>query len=52
MKIIYEIFGYVTLISAKFADKQIYIIKRMKSLIDNPDDYNFKGGSRTMLYKR
>ena len=52
VKIIWEIFGYCTIISAKFSGKEYYVIKRLKALVDNMDDYNFKGGSHTMMYKK
>ena len=52
MKAFWDIFGITTFIHTKFAEKQFYVIKRLKFLIDSSDDYNYKGGSFSMLYKR
>ena len=51
MRTLYEIFGCITRLHYKFGNKQLYVIKRIAKLLENPDDYNFKGGSKYMLYR-
>lgn len=43
--------NYVLNLSSKFAHCQFYVLKRIDTLVNNPADYNFKGGSKFMLYK-
>ncbi|CDW82588.1 UNKNOWN [Stylonychia lemnae] len=46
-----EILRSVNSINIDYSGSQIYILKRMAFLIQDPEDYNYKGGSIKMLYK-
>jgi hypothetical protein len=37
--------GHVTIIDPKFADLEFYVLKRLSTLVDCQEDYNFRGGS-------
>jgi hypothetical protein len=43
--------GYTTIISSKFANKHYYVLKRLRCLVENPQDFNPRGGSKFMTYK-
>lgn len=51
MKQIYDIFGSVALIHTKYANLQLYVIKRLTLLKSQPDDFNMDGGSKLMTYQ-
>ena len=51
MKTLYDIFGSPTLIHMKFANLQIYAIKRLNYLVFNLDDFNSEGGGKNLKYQ-
>lgn len=50
MKAIFDIFGSPTLIHMKFANLELYAIKRLNYLVYNLDDYNPEGGGKDLKY--
>eukprot|EP00347_Sterkiella_histriomuscorum_P016042 403354709 len=47
----WELFRSTAIVNSKFSNREFYVIKRLKFLTQDEEDYNFKGGSSKMLYK-
>jgi hypothetical protein len=52
MKQIYDIFGSVTLIHTKYANLQLYVIKRLHSILTSNDAFSSDSGGKQMTYQR
>lgn len=48
---IYNLFGATTTIHMKFANLQLYVIKRLNQLVYNIEDYNPLGGGKNLMYQ-
>ena len=51
IKYIFEIFNSPAMIHMKYMNLHMYVIKRMSSLVTNPEDYNPEGCGADFLYQ-